>query len=169
MYKRMMMVLLLAAVICFPLIAFAQDKQYSQKDGLFSVNVPEGWQWSESIPEYVYIIPPDGVGGIMIYSKKDTKTETPEEIKSKLRSINETIIETKLKPEGGTIIEDKETTIDNVYARRLSYTIPLKEQLFYFVRITFVYKDYVYAVHFGNPKQEELAKMESIVNTLKLK
>ena len=136
----------------------------SQKDGLFKINVPKGWQWHDEKPGCVYITPPPpNGGGIVINFEKTPKPETPEEIKARLSSL----IEANTEAKSGTVIENRETTIDNVYARRLRFTVLLKEGFFYFTQLVFVNKGYTYnTMYFGRTSEEE-AKMKDVFDTLR--
>ncbi len=162
--KRFLILIMLIFVMPTLLLA---SEQYLQKDGLFKINMPDNWRGQE-LPGKVLIFPPPPNGaGIVIQFKEISGKETLDEIRKEIISSLESIVEYKIKPIGGSVIENKEIIIDNVYARRLYYRISLKNEPMYFIRVAFVNKGYTFTIDYGSLSKEDVDKVISLVDTFK--
>ncbi len=161
--------ILLFIILLFimPSVLLASEAEYRQKDGLFKISLPDGWRGQEMPGKVLVLPPPPNGGGIVIQFKAVSGVETLDEIKARITSGLESIAEYKVKSTGGSVVENKEITIDNVYARYLYYKISLKEESMYFFRVVFVNKGYTFGFDYGNSSKEDVDKILSVVEALK--
>lgn len=159
--KRLVGIALVCCVLFMTTICFAET--YSQKDELFKIDVPNGWHWVEK-PSNIRITNPEGTNGISIQFKP-TSIETDEEIKEILKLGVQNAIKLEVEPYNGTVISDRESEIDGVYARQLDYLLILKGETGQITSISFINKGYAFAISFGGPFKKERVKMQKIVET----
>ncbi len=159
--------LFLIMLFIMPSVLLASETEYQQKDGLFKISLPDGWRGQEMPGKVLVLPPPPNGGGIVIQFKVASGVETLEEVKARIGSGLESIAEYKVKSSGGSVIENKEIEIDNVYARYLYYKISLKEESMYFFRVVFVNKGYTFSFDYGNSSKEDVDKMLNVVKALK--
>jgi len=141
-------------------------KEYSQKDGLFKLNIPDDWQGKE-MPGTVIIVPPWGGGGIVIKFQSVSASLTQDQIKTGLASSLEDVVKNKIETSGGSVIENKEITIDNVYGRSLFYNVSFNDERMYFIRILFVNKGYSFSIDYGGPSKEDAENVVRFIETFK--
>lgn len=163
---RKISLFLILFFIFLPLTFASQED--SQKKGLFEIDLPDGWREQQGPSKFIILPPPPNNEGIVIQFKRDfNPSETPEEIKLRINSTLENIVTHNIKVDGGRITENNEITIDNVYAKCLSYTTLLNGNIYYFFRIMFVNKGYTFSIDYGNPSKKEVDKALGVVESIK--
>lgn len=162
--KKVILVLMLFFAATSVLFA---SQEYLQKDGLFKISIPDGWTGQEMSGQVVIVPPPLNGGGIVIKFKTAQAPDSFDAIKARISSSLETIAEFKVKPNGGSVIENSEIAIDNVYARCLYYTVSMKGELMYFFRILFENNGYAFSIDYGNHSKEEVDKILELVKTFR--
>ena len=138
---------------------------YSQKEGLFTVNIPEGWNWSE-LSDRVKIINPEGNSGILILFKPTIEMSL-EEKKEIIKKSHETYKDIQIIKQYGKVLEEKDTQIGGVYARQLDFLFTTKDETLRTTNIMLFSKGYRFVITFGSPSEEEKSKMDEIIETLK--
>ncbi len=140
-------------------------KVYVQKNGLFSMDVPQGWHWFE-YPEEIVVALPDGkTVGIDIQflaSRKLSSQETQKTLKENI----EKMINEGIKAHGGTLIADKEIRLNGVYARELDFN-PNPHNPIPVTYMAFFNKGYAFTITYGSAEQEDNLIMQKAVGTFK--
>jgi hypothetical protein len=148
-------------IISIPPVCFAET--YSQKDGLFKIDVPGGWGWVEE-PGQVMITNQKGDSSILIDFRPSPIG--PEEKMNKEAAVAamQAVKMFKIKPFGGTVISEEDTEIDGVYAYQLDYVLSNK----YITLISFMNKGYRFGITCEAPQQnEERLKAKEILETFR--
>jgi hypothetical protein len=149
---------LLSALLC----AFAIGAE--QKDHLFTMTPPEGWEWAEQ-PGKVSIKDPKTGNRISIQFAAMPK-RSPEESNAALKQSAETMRGVFAKS-GGANIKEEESKLGGVEARQLSFTQSRNGQTGTVYYIVCFAKELGFTVMFGGPDTNQLAQMKKSVETLK--
>ena len=139
-------------------------KTYVQKDGLFSISVPNAWHWKEKAGDIGITNAEEKNGIAIIFNPYAEVSE--EQAKEILKKGNEVMVEIGIKPKKGIVFDEKETRIDGVYARQLDFS-PFPEKPWHMTYISFLNKGYAFTITFGSDVEEERLIMEKIVKTFK--
>ena len=103
-------------------LVFAME--HIQRNGLFSMNVPEEWHWMEN-PQEVVITYPNRKTMAIDIQLVPSRNLTQADIKKILKEADDKMIKEGVAAHHGTLIGDKEIKLDGVYATRLDFeTIP---------------------------------------------
>lgn len=140
-------------------------KVYVQKDGLFSINVPEGWHWFEYPQEIVLTYPDGKTMGIDIQFNPSSVLGL-NEIKKNLKENDEKMIKQGIEAHGGALIRNIETSLDGVYARQLDFN-PTPKNPLHVTYIALFNKGYAFTITYGSGKQEDSLMMQKAVETFK--
>ena len=141
-------------------------KVYTQKAGLFSIDVPQGWHWFE-YPQEVIITYQDGkTMGIDIQFSANRKLASAD-IQKIIKDSDEKMINEGIKAHGGILISDKETNLDGVYARELDFN-PGPHSPINVTYIALFNKGYAFTITYGSAEQEYNLLMQQAVGTIKL-
>jgi len=140
-------------------------KVHVQKNGLFSVDVPQGWHWFE-YSRRVLITYPDGITVGIDIQFVPSRALSLEGIKKALKEGDEKMIKEGVLAHGGVLIADKETSLDGVYARQLDFDLTPKDPV-HVTYISLFNKGRVFTITYGSGKQEDNLIMRKAVGTFK--
>lgn len=147
------------------MIAVCFAETYSQKGGLFKIDVPNGWSWIEPPGEgRIRIENPERTNGISIQFKP-TSILPEEKVKELLKTNIQIMIKDMVEPKNGTVLGEKERRIGGANARQLDFLLSLRGEIGHVVYIAIINKDYAFTITFGGPKEEKL-EMEKIVESI---
>jgi len=139
--------------------------EHTQKDGLFSMDIPEAWHWAEDQQE-VIIAYPDGKTVAIDIQLVPSKKLSPSDIKNTLKEANDKMIKEGIEAHNGTLIGNKEITIDGVYATQLDFkTSP--PNVIYVTYISFFNKDRAFTVTYGSADEKMRSMMDDALATFK--
>ena len=155
--------LLVTACYVLSITTICVAEMHSQKNGLFKVDIPDGWSWAE-LSGKVRIGNPKGNAGISIQFKP-VLVESDEKRKERLKTGNQMMIKSMVEPNKGTVLSERERRINGVYARQLDFLTTLEGKTGQMTYISFFNKDYAFTITFASPNDEEILKMEEIVET----
>jgi len=140
--------------------------EHTQKDGLFSLNIPEGWKWFE-YQEEIVITYPDGKTAAIDIELVPSRKLSQADIKQTLKEGNDKIIKEGIHAHNGILIDDKETRLDGVYATQLDFkTAP---SAVYVTYISFFNKGHVYTITYGSRDDKMRLLMDDVVMTFKFR
>ena len=145
--------------------AFALE--HTQKDGLFSMDIPAQWHWSE-YPQEIVITYPDGTTMAIEIQMVPSPNLSPMDIKKALKDGNDKMIRQGIDAHRGELISNKEIKLGGVYATQLDFkTVPPNP---IFVRyISFFNKGYVFTITYGSEDEKMREVMDDAVSTFKFK
>jgi len=146
---------------------FAYAMEHSQRDGLFSMDIPEEWHWVE-YPEEIVITYPDGktvaIDIQLVLSRKLSQAD----IKKTLKEDNDKMIKEGVEAHQGTLIDDKEIKLDGVYATQLDFeTAPPNR-----VNVTYISsfnKGHAFTITYGSEDEKMHLMMDDVVATFKFR
>ncbi|MDE1921474.1 MAG: hypothetical protein KGI24_08540 [Candidatus Omnitrophica bacterium] len=142
--------------------------QHTQKDGLFSMDVPAEWHWIE-YPQGVIITYPDGRTMAMdIEMASNSKSFSQAEIKKNLKEADEKMITDGVKAHHGTLIDDKEITVDGVYATRLDFKTSPPNPITV-AYIAFCHKGRAFTITYGSSDAERMLGLDDIAASFKFR
>jgi hypothetical protein len=144
-------------------LVFAME--HTQRNGLFSMNVPEQWHWMENSQEVV-ITYPDGKTMAIDIQLVPNRNLTQADIKKILKEADDKMIKKGIEAHHGTLIDDKEIKLDGVYATRLDFkTIPPNP--IHVTYISFFNKGYGFSITYGSEDDKMHSVMDDAVATFK--
>jgi hypothetical protein len=138
---------------------------HSQRDGLFKVTLPEGWQWSEQEGKIRIINPKNGNGIVM--GLRRVPHFPAEETKDRLIEANRKFIEDCVKPTmQGTDINEEERYLGKVYARQVTWKVVINQQPAQAHYIACFHRGYGVAITFTARGQKQIEEMRRIVESI---
>jgi len=141
--------------------------EHAQKDGLFSMDVPQGWQWIE-YPQEIIVTYPDGKTMAMDIQMAPGRELSQAQIKQAIKDGDDKMIREGVLAHNGTLIDNKEMAIDGVYATRLDFkTSPPDPVLVTYVSL--FNKGHAITITYGNSDEKMYAVMDDALSTLKLR
>jgi len=146
--------------------AFALE--HIQKDGLFSMEIPEAWHWVEN-PQEVIITYPDGNTVAIDIELAPSHNLSQAQMKKMLNDADDKMIKEGILAHNGTLIDRKETVLgSNVHASQLDFktTPPNPIEVTY---ISFFYKNYVFTITYGSTDDKMRSVMDDAVASMKLR
>ncbi len=141
--------------------------EHTQRNGLFSMDVPEQWHWVE-YPEEIVIAYPDGTTVAMDIQLMPSVKLTPADIKKTLRASNDKMIKEGIEAHNGVLIDNKEIKLDGIYATQLDFK-PAPQSPINVTYISFFNKDYAVTITYGSGDDKLRSVMDDAVATLKFK
>ena len=138
-------------------------EMFRQKESLFQIDVPDGWQWVEG-SDAVKIVNRGG-NGISIQFTAGKWSE--EEASHALRIGNQRMIDMVVTPSGGRVLNETETRIGGVHGRVLEFVLQKGAEAGHVSYTSIINKDHVFTITFGGPKEEENLEMKKIVDSLR--
>lgn len=161
-----MIALFLGLLMLGGLSSSAMALEYTQKQGYFKMNLPDGWKWVE-FPNEVLVNYPDGkTVGIDIQFAPDV-VKSPAEMKKTLEdSVGK--MKTGVEAHNGKILNDKEMNLDGEYARRLDF-VTSSPHAVYVSYIAFFHAGDVYTIIFGNPNPNDFNTLDAVAASFKFK
>ena len=142
--------------------------QRTQKEGLFSIEIPEGWRWVESLQEII-VTYPDGKTVAIDITLVPSRNLSQAQIKELLKDSGDKMIKEGIEAHNGTLIHDKEIKFDGVYARQLDFK-PSPENPIDMTYISFFNKGHAFTITYGAAKDDKMRLvMEDIVASFKFR
>jgi hypothetical protein len=148
--------------MCLGALCFGET--FRQKNALFQIDVPDGWQWVEGT-DAVKIVNRGGNGISIQFTTGRWSSE--EEAGRALRIGNQRMIDTVVTPSGGRVLNETETKIGGVPGRVLDFVLQKGAEVGYMSYVTLINKDHAFTITFGGPKKEENLEMKKIVDSLR--
>ena len=144
-------------------LVFAME--HIQRNGLFSMNVPEEWHWMEN-PQEVVITYPDRKTMAIDIQLEPSRHLTQADIKRTLKEADDKMIKEGVEAHHGTLIGDKEIKLDGVYATRLDFeTVPPNP--IHVTYICFFNKGHGFSITYGSEDDKMHSVMDDVVATFK--
>jgi hypothetical protein len=161
--KRIWVVLVMSmvAVSAGPVWAMV----HSQKNGLFSMDVPATWHWFEYPGEIIITYPDGQTMAIDIKMTPIDKGLSTADIKQRLKQANAKMLKDGVEAHGGQFIDQKEIGIGGVYATRLDFRTapPQSVKVAY---ILFYNKGYTFSISYGSQDDKMISVMDDAVSTI---
>ena len=144
-------------------LVFAME--HIQRNGLFSMNVPEEWHWMEN-PQEVVITYPDRKTMAIDIQLMPSRHLTTADITKTLKEADDKMIKEGVEAHHGTLIGDKEIKLDGVYATRLDFeTVPPNP--IHVTYICFFNKGHEFSITYGSEDDKMHSVMDDVVATFK--
>ena len=141
--------------------------EHTQKDGLFSMDIPDGWHWVE-FPEQVIVTYPDGKTMAIDIEFMPSKKISQTDIKQALKASDDKMITEGIKTHKGVLEDNKEIKFDGAYATQLDFQSSIQNPI-YVTYISFFNKGYVYTITYGDRDDKVRLLMEDAVATFKFR
>ena len=123
-------------------------KIHQQKDTLFEVDVPSGWNWSESSDGQITIASQDADCGISIQFSPliSAAPLTDEEKKYTVKLTAKTVFQALSPTRDASVIDEKEIDIDGVYAYQTDFRYTKNNESRRAFVIVFIDKGYTFQI-----------------------
>jgi len=141
--------------------------EHTQKNGLFSMDIPEGWHWFE-YPEEIIITYSDAKTVAMDIQLVPSKNLSQAEIKKNIKDGNDKMIKEGIEAHRGTLIDNKELKLDGVYATQLNFKTSLPDSV-YVTYISLFNKGYAITITYGSQDEKMRLVMDDALATVKLR
>jgi hypothetical protein len=139
--------------------------EHTQKDGLFSINVPGGLHWVEAGREAV-ITYPDGKTVAIDIQWVPSRKLSQAEIKNTIKQDDDKMIKDGIQAHNGTLIDNKEIKLNGVYATQLDFNTGPPNPI-HVTYISFFNKDYAFTITYGSEDDKMHSMMDDIIATIK--
>ena len=140
--------------------------EYVQKDGLFSMDIPQGWHWVEYPEEIVVAYPDAKTVAIDIQFMPSTKM-VPGDAQKILIDNKNKMIKDGINAHGGVLIADKETSLDGAYTRQLDFN-PAPGSAVHAIYLALFSSGHVFTITYGSDKKDDILMMQRSVGTFKI-
>lgn len=141
--------------------------EHVQKDGLFRMDIPAAWHWVE-YPQEIIIAYPNGQTVAIDIQLVPSRKLSEADIKRTIKQGNDKMIKEGIEAHNGFLIDDKEITIDGVYATRLDFkTSPPNPVMVTY--ISFFNKGHAFTITYGSSDEKMRLGLDDAVATLKFK
>lgn len=145
-------------------LAFALE--HSQKDGLFSMDIPENWHWVD-YPQETIITYPDGQTVAIDIQWVASRLKSQDEIKKVIKEGNDKMVKDGIEAHQGTFIDEKEFKLDGVYATQLDFDTAYPNSV-HVSYVSFFNEGYAFTITYGSRDAIMNSVMDDAVETIKL-
>jgi hypothetical protein len=139
--------------------------EHAQRNGLFSLDVPEGWHWAEASQE-VALTYPDGKTVAVDIQFVPSRELTKAEIKNTIKQADDRMIKDGVLAHNGTLIDNKEIRLNGVYATQLDFNTSPPNAI-HVTYISFFSKGYAFTVTYGSEDEKMHSVMDDVIATIK--
>lgn len=139
--------------------------EHAQKDGLFSMDIPETWHWVE-YPKEIIITYPDGQIVAFDIQMVLSRNLTQADVGKLLKEADDKILNEGIKAHNGTLIDDKSIKLDGVSAKRVDFKTSPPNSI-YVTYIAFFNKGYAFTITYGSADDKMRLMMEDVLATIK--
>ncbi len=141
--------------------------EHTQKNGLFSMDVPEGWHWVE-YPQEIIITYPDGNTMAIDIQLMPSRKHSQTEIKKAIKEADDKMIKQGIEAHSGVLLDDKEIKLDGIYAIQLDFKTAPPNTL-HVTYVSFFNKGYVFTITYGSGDDKIHSVMDDVVGTFKFR
>jgi hypothetical protein len=141
--------------------------EHTQKNGLFSMDIPEEWHWME-YPQEIIITYPDAKTMAMDIQLVPSRNLSPSDIKKAIKESDDKMIKEGIEAHHGVLIDDKEIKLDGVYAAQLDFKTALPNSIDV-TYISFFNKGYAFTITYGSSDEKIHLGMDDAVATFKFR
>jgi len=165
MKTRISIIFIIASFFLFVGIKPVLALEHFAKNGLFSMDVPEGWQWVE-YPEEVVVTYPDGKTVAVDIQLVSSINLSKADIKKTLKEANDKMIKEGIEAHHATLIDNKEIKVDGAYATQIDFKTaePNSIDVTY---ISFFNKGYTFTITYGSADDKMRLVLDDVVATFK--
>ncbi len=140
--------------------------EHAQKNGLFSMDIPEEWHWAE-YPQEVIVTYADGQTVAIDIQFVPSRRLSRAEIKDTLSQANNKMIKEGINAHHGTFIEEDAMDLDGVYATRMEFKTSPPNPV-YVTYVSFFNKGYVFTITYGSRDENMRSMLDDAFATIKL-
>ena len=141
--------------------------EHLAKNGLFSLDVPQGWKWAE-YPEEIVITYTDGKTVAVDIQLVPSANLSKSDIKKTIKEANDKMIKDGIEAHQATLIDNKEIKVDGVYATQIDFkTAPPNA-----INVTYISlfnKGYAFTITYGSGDDKMRLVLDDVVATFKFK
>lgn len=152
-----------AVILWFCLGSVCSGETFHQKNSLFQIDVPDGWQWVEE-SGVVKIVNQEGNGISIQFTAGKWSMEEASEA---LRVANQRMVDVIVKPSGGKVMNETETMIGGVQGRLLEFELQKGAEIGHISYIVVINNNHVFTITFGGSKPGENLEVKRIVDSLR--
>ncbi len=135
----------------------------AQKDGLFWIDVPQGWSWSEG-SQSVMIKKATGQEAILIKFQLYEKPLVAEDEDTMLQGARNSVIQ-EMASRGGKSVMKVQRKISGIPALHLGFLVPSPEGILQYTTIVFFNKGYYFNITCHSDREYKRLEMEKIIDT----
>lgn len=139
--------------------------EHTQKDGLFSMDIPSDWHWDE-YPGEVIITYPDGKTIAIDIQMVPSIKLSQDDIKKTLKEDDDKMIQEGVNSHHGTFLDEKVINLAGVYATQLDFKTAPPNRI-YVTYIAFFIKGYAFTVTYGSGDDKIRSVMDDALATFK--
>jgi len=140
---------------------------HTQKNGLFSMDIPEDWKWFEYQQEIVITYPDGKTAAIDVQLVPSIKLSGAD-IKKTLKEGNDRMIKEGIEAHNGAFIGEKEISLDGVYATQLDFKTAPPSPV-HVTYVAFLNKGYAFTITYGSGDDKLRSVMDDVIATFKFK
>lgn len=161
-FRRFFLFGILGVMLMLPPMGFAQIQ--GQKDGLFWIDVPEGWQWNED-SDGAAVMNPVGSRGIRI---DFNVIEGINDDAAAMELISNAVAakEYELASRNGKTILKVDRKIGGVFAVQRGFIISTPDGMRQATAIVFFHNRHLFNIYFEAPREFQRVEMEAITDTI---
>ncbi len=163
-FHRVLILVLVILAGVLTCVTNASSEICAQKNGLFWIDVPQGWGWNED-QDGVNIVNPSGTRYIRISIVTIDGTYSGQESNQLVRDAMKYKIEQVARRPGKPVL-NLERKIDGVFALQTGFIISLPDGMMQSTAIIFFKDKHLFEIYFEVPREFQRIEMEAIVDTM---
>jgi len=157
--------LIMAAILLLLMIKPVLALEHVQKDGLFSMDVPEAWHWNE-FPGEVVIAYPDGKDAAMDIQMVPVQHLSPADIAQRLKENSDALIK-QINAHGGTLIDQKMIKVDQVDASEVDFKTGQGADAVVVTYVSFFHQGEGFKITYGSNDVKTHAVLDDVIASIK--
>ena len=162
MRKTVLFTWILGVMLMLPPMGFAETQ--GQKDGLFWIDVPEGWQWYED-SDSATVMNPIGSRGIRIdFNVIEGINDDPAVMELIEKTVAVKVYE--LASRNGKTILNVDRKIGGVFEVQRGFIISTPDGMMQATAIVFFHNRHLFNIYFEAPREFQRVEMEAIADTI---
>jgi len=167
MKTKIAFILIMTSLFSFAGLKSVLALEHLAKNGLFTMDVPAGWDWAE-YPEEIVITYP-GTKNVAIDIQLVSSPEfSKADIKKTIKEANDKMIKDGIEAHHANLIGNKEIKVDGIYATQIDFKTADPNSI-HVTYISFFNKGYAFTITYGGADNKMRLLLDDAIATFKFK
>ncbi|MFH1691179.1 MAG: hypothetical protein ABIC68_01205 [Candidatus Omnitrophota bacterium] len=150
----------------FSYLQLCSAELYVSKKGLFKIDVPQDWEWTDQLDSVIISNVEQDSAIIIKMQSQSSAIASQEQIEEVLGKGIENIIE-KVKLQKGIVVSEKSKSLDGSKAKQVNFLLTSDGGKAHASFVAVFASGYLFTIYMEGPDEGARAKMEKIINRIK--